>query len=253
MTAEPTEYDKRQDERIKNLEENLEISKKDDSNGKVDQGWMMDDILLKYEPVDGETGVNYKFKSGNENRYQLVAKLNKCYLNLAQVGYFKIEKVDDDHEEISGKNRGGRHSDSVKNEASCYIQGLGYDSKVVSKYEQPHPNNHDLEHTTDKENPYGNSIVGKWVGIQNIIYFKDGKDHLETWVDLKAGEIDTNGKPGNEWVKFWHTDTEKFAGKCNAPSSDVLSYWRLDDIPDGHKQKNCTHKYCKIYEIEPPI
>ncbi|MGD9533023.1 MAG: hypothetical protein AB7V56_04540 [Candidatus Nitrosocosmicus sp.] len=254
MSGEPTAYDKQQDERIKKIEEQIGFGKnkidEDDDEGKVKVGFWDGDIELKYKPIGD--GIEYEFNSHNTDRYQLVAKLKKCFLNLAQIGYFKIEKVNDKDEEISGKNRGGRHSDSNKQEGSCYIQGIGYDGSVNSQYEQPHPNNHKLDHKVLEAKPYGNSIVGKWVGIQNIIYFKDGKDHLETWVDLKADEIEDKGKPGNKWVKFWETDTNQFAGKCNAPDSEVQSYWRLDEIPGGKEEKNCKRKYCKIYEIEPP-
>lgn len=207
------------------------------------------DIKLQGTPIG--SGIEYSFSSGNTDRYQLVAKLPKCFVNLLQVGYFKIAKVGDNGEEISGKNRGGRHSDSVAKEASCYIQGIGYDGTVNSQYEQPHPSNHPLPSTTVTNKPYGNSIVGKWVGLQNKIVFKDGKDYLETWVDLKAGDIDTAGKPGNDWKLFWKTETTQFAGKCNSPGPDTQSYWRLDAIPGGDDQQNCERKYCKIYEIQP--
>lgn len=208
------------------------------------------DIHLKYKPLGN--GVGYSFKSGNKGRYQLKADLPSKWNNILQVGYFKIDETDKMSEEISGKNLGSNHNDEHAKEASCFIQGIGYDGTVNSQYEEPHPQNHSLPYIVVTNKPYGNSIIKKWVGLQNTIQWDstDGRYYLETWVDIEADKIDTEGKPGNKWVLFWKANTNVFKGN-NSGNEDPKSYWRLDDIPDGDDGKNVESKYCKVYEIAP--
>ena len=202
------------------------------------------DVKMIYTPTGKEA--EFKFKSSNSGRAQWVAATGECYVNQEVTGYLFINEVDNMGEEVSMKLRGGPHTDRDNNLGCCYIIGIEYGGKVNSQIECPHPNNSGMSSKVITPNILGNNITKKWFGIKGIVYLEGDHDKIECWID-PDGLID--GKPANNWKKFWETTSTKFTGKCNGKNEN-MAYFRLDDIPGGEDGDNVELKFASCREIK---
>jgi hypothetical protein len=212
-------------------------------------GEIIEDGVKMFYPEVG-TVETFTYKSDTEGRAQWVANLSKPLINMEVTGYLKIKGVDNDDEEVSIKTRGGRHSDKkdeYKPLGCCYISGVKYNGKVNSQYECPHPTNHAMSLHEKAGNFNPGSIIGKWFGIKNIVYYDGSKDIIKVYLDMDANQ--STGAPSNNWKLFFETTSTEFAGKENSKGEPKVFY-RLDDI-SGDPEENVELKFATVREINP--
>jgi hypothetical protein len=207
-------------------------------------GGLIEDGVKMFYPKVGDTK-KFTYGSSNEGRAQWRCEIGKCMVNQEVTAVFDLHKgaVTNTGEEISIKLRGGRHTDSNKQEGSCYIIGVTYDGNANKQWEEPHPSNHAFPGHDKAGNFSVGNLDGKKIAVKAIVFLQGDHDHIECWLDTDPVKAD--GTFNNNYRKFWEHDSQEFTGKCNGN----WALLRLDDIKGAPDNPEVDLLYGSVREI----
>jgi hypothetical protein len=202
------------------------------------------------------TGKKVDMLKGSDHRNGQRYNTDHKFKNYMMIGYFKTGQGQDIIEmKTDGPHHGGHTADVPTNTwIEPDIDLKDGQSRVSS--EHPHPKNHKSGAFGIK---YGN-LENKWIGF-SVVAYQDGEyRHVEQYCDKDP--FDSNGKPKNNWVKG--IDVVDKGQICNIDGDNKDGAKRAVPPANGEvleaeiRMNNGTNhdtemKWCRVYEIVPPV
>jgi hypothetical protein len=178
--------------------------------------------------------------------------------NFEMTGYFRVNSVTDQGEEITMYGRGGRHSSNTTKQecqGTAYKTSLKYAGGTKFAKEYYHDGGAGYVFPSVSQKFSVGSIIGKWIGMKTVM--RNQKDASNKTVVKIQVYLDTKLNQG--W-QLWYeiTDTGSFPGKsfvtsnCGAESASEIFSWggpvatfRIDEVT------SIDFKWLSLREVEP--
>jgi hypothetical protein len=232
--------------------------------GKVDSGMSPPSFRVSVSAKKGVGGDDATPNHTEADKNGFMASPDD-WKNIEVTGYFKIEKTDNDDEEITMYCRGGTHNDDDGGcRGTAYKPGIQYNGKPNFAKEYWHSDGTWLKDDKGFKNIKGpGAIVGKWIGQKAVVYDmkQDGQARVKIELYYDTVSDDDLNSPPNNWKKFYELiddgtnlgDLGKSQCKTVKNNKSEIFTWggpivtvRIDEI-DG-----VLFKWLSVREIQPP-
>lgn len=166
--------------------------------------------------------------------------------NLEATVYVRVSNPKGTHTSMNWKVRGGKHSSSNGDLASCVEMGVPYGGDAPKAARELHHPNYDYVKLTPKF-PY-QLQAGKWVGVKMVSYLVPGGTKNQLYLDTNP--FDASGKPRNDFKLYteWMDKDGQSTGRYKQAAT--WAGWVTTFRVDGWNRVDFTHLSAR--EIIPP-